>query len=198
MQTYGILHVQFDTAQPDSASDHRKGLDDATFRALGEALPLDTYLITNQVQWFDQFEEKYHWRHPDWESVKHSAFIHRKAWDVRKRTKEKKEIHARDASTLQILQLWADWHTLLTADSIFHTHSDFSVSAIHWQGIASKSIEGYDKKTGKLKLVDESWRVDPETPPLVDRRLHGEGTSEMRACHGTEIDYQLAKGKASR
>jgi hypothetical protein len=39
----------------------------------------------------------------------------------------------------QMIQLWADWYTLVIAKLIYHTHSDFSISAIHWQNIDSKT-----------------------------------------------------------
>jgi hypothetical protein len=78
--------------------------------------------------------------------------------------------------------MWADWYTILTAEIVYHTHSDFSISAIHWQNIPSKSIDGYDPVLKELKLIEESWRVDGETPRLVDRRIDGEGTNALRKC----------------
>jgi len=64
--------------------------------------------------------------------------------------------------------MWADWYTILTAKMVYHTHSDFSISAIHWQNIESKTIDGYDRFGHYLKLVDESWRQDGETACLVN------------------------------
>jgi hypothetical protein len=44
----------------------------------------------------------------------------------------------------------------------------------------SLSLQGVEN--GRLKLVNESWRVDGETAPLVDRTLDGKGTSNLRMC----------------
>ena len=86
----------------------------------------------------------------------------------------------------QHMQLWADWYTILTAKMVYHTHSDFSVSAIHWQTIPSKVIG--DVVSGELQLTGESWIVDGETARLIDRRVGAEGTSELRACdHGSPV-----------
>ena len=39
--------------------------------------------------------------------------------------------------------MWADWYTLLNAQTIFHTHSDFSRSAARWnENIQSWTILG--------------------------------------------------------
>jgi hypothetical protein len=65
--------------------------------------------------------------------------------------------------------MWSDWFTILRAKQVYHTHSDFSLSAIHWNEIASKTIQGIDNITGKLILTDESWRIDTSMPRLVDR-----------------------------
>jgi hypothetical protein len=58
--------------------DSRKGVDEASLRALGNLLPLDTsqhspFLVTNHVPWFDFFEENFSWSHPYWTIVMHSA-----------------------------------------------------------------------------------------------------------------------------
>ena len=69
----------------------------------------------------------------------------------------------------QNLQMMADWLTMLTAKEVYHTKSDFSLSAIHWMNIPSKTIMGF--KDGTLMLQDEYWRTgDGEAPRMVDRR----------------------------
>jgi hypothetical protein len=147
------------------------GLDDASLKALGEALPSDTYLVTNRVEWYDYFESNFHWRHPDWGEVGHSANSGM-VWGKRQ--------HDSGKNVSQTFQMWADWYVMLTADIVYHTHSDFSVSAIHWMNLDSLSLQGVEN--GRLKLVNESWRVDGETAPLVDRTLDGKGTSNLRMC----------------
>lgn len=84
--------------------------------------------------------------------------------------------------SVQTMQMLADWYTILTAKEVYHTHSDFSISAVHFQNLPSKSIQGYNATAGKLELIDESWLVDGETERLVDRRVDGEGTSRLREC----------------
>jgi hypothetical protein len=82
----------------------------------------------------------------------------------------------------ETLQMFADWYTILTAKMVYHTHSDFSISAIHWQNLPSKSIGEYDTKSGQLMLTEESWREDGESAPLVNRKLDGDEKSELRSC----------------
>jgi hypothetical protein len=144
-------------------TDPRAGLDTKTLKALGEALPSVTFLVANNVNWFDFFAEKYGWRHPEWHAVQHSAFRSFMSWGKRGDLTEK------DYSvTLQDLQMWSDWFTILSAKKVWHTHSDFSLSAIHWMNIESKTITGVDAN-GNLQLIDESWRRESLFAPLLDR-----------------------------
>jgi hypothetical protein len=156
----------------DGLQDKRKGLDQNTLDALGKALPPDTYLVTNRVAWYDHFEKVYGWRHPHWASVTHSAGIRTDGWGISyNNTKETENLH-----------LFVDWYAILTAQTVYHTHSDFSLSAIHFQDIQdSKTILG-TKEDGSLLLTDESWRVDGETERLVDRSLDAQGTKKLRLC----------------
>jgi hypothetical protein len=89
------------------------------------------------------------------------------------------------------MQLWSDWYTVLMAKQVVHTHSDFSISAIHWMNIKdTKTVMGikYVGMNGKtekvLDLIDESWRRDGETIPLRDRnRVNVSVTdNDMRLC----------------
>lgn len=70
-----VVHLR----QADSGGgDSRKGVDEASLRALGKLLPLDTsrhspFLVTNNAPWFDFFEENFSWSHPSWTVVMHSA-----------------------------------------------------------------------------------------------------------------------------
>ena len=153
-----VVHLR----APDSAGDHRAGLDDLTLVELGNTLPHDSYLVTNSVEWYDRFAKDYGWSHPTWEDVVHSAL--RISWKEGKRVdKRKVDKHQ------QNLQMMADWLTMLTAKEVYHTKSDFSLSAIHWMNIPSKTIMGF--KDGALILQDEYWRTgDGEAPRMVDRR----------------------------
>lgn len=158
-------------------NDIRKGLDDETLDALGQMLPHDTFLVANEVTWYHRFARKYSWRNSGWHSVEHSAF-------------EKEEGGASHA--VNNMQLWSDWYTILMAKQVLHTHSDFSISAIHWMNIKdTKTIMGImymglpnGTTTKVLDLIDESWRRDGETIPLRDRnRVDFSFTdNDMRLC----------------
>lgn len=169
--------------QADGVGDVRKGLDTHTLQALGNTLPRDTFLVTNRVEWYDYFSKNYGWSHPEWNSIVHSA-IH-KEWGNRQGFVQASYIEdfSKDQQNIQNLQMWVDWYTILTARTVYHTHSDFSISAIHWNDIAdTKTILGYDSEKQSLLLVNESWRVDGETAPMVKRTLTASGTTRLRLC----------------
>jgi hypothetical protein len=153
----------------DTWSDKRRGLDDNTLVKLGEALPVNTFLVTNKVAWYQFFSERFGWTNPGWGVVRHSA-IKNIVWGAN--PKEDKKVP-------QNLQLWSDWYTILKAKKVWHTHSDFSLSAIHWMNIDSKTIQGVDEN-GELDLWDESWRRDGETERLIDR-----GPENLRCRRGS-------------
>jgi hypothetical protein len=171
-----VVHLR----QSDGNQDFRKGLDDASLNALGKMLPRDTYLVTNRVEWYDKFEREYGWSHPEWNEVIHSAYD--KSWGVRGAETSKAHIAKMFDRETQNFQMWCDWYTILTAKLVYHTHSDFSISAIHWQNIDSHSIIGLNVATGELELEEESWRITGETERLVDRTVDGKGTSDLRLC----------------
>jgi len=152
----------------DDKSDIRAGLDNATFHALGKTLPSNTFLVTNNVIWYNFFESLYGWDHPNWQQISHSAlFID---WPSLNQTAAKP---TNTSITQDVnIQLFCDWYTILMADKVYHTHSDFSLSAIHWNDIESKTIQGVDP-SNKLQLSDESWRLESTMPPLVDRSGNG-------------------------
>jgi len=123
---------------------------------------------------------KYSWRNAGWHAIKHSAPQAKVDWS---------STNVNDDTN--ILQLWSDWYTILLAKRVIHTHSDFSISAIHWMNIQNtktvmglKSVEGQAEKV--LDLIDESWRRDGETIPLRDRnRVDVSLTdNDMRQCQG--------------
>jgi hypothetical protein len=182
-----VVHLR----EPDGANDARKGLDNDSLKALGKMLPRDTYLVTNRVEWYDKFEKEYGWTHPEWDEVIHSAF--QKSWGVRgSKQRESHIVHTFDREK-QNLQMWCDWYTMLTAKFVFHTHSDFSISAIHWQNLDSRTIVGLNATTGELDVEEESWIITGETERLVDRTLDGKGTSNLRECKGKDRRHNFAK-----
>lgn len=179
-----VVHLR---VPDDTNGDRRKGLDEASFQALGRLLPSDTYLVTNRVAYYDYFREKFGWRHPHWSEIFHTALG--RSWggkDVdgshhffespaqRPDTKIDRKQH--------IMENWADWYTILCATMVYHTHSDFSISAVHWQNVPSKSIDGM--QGGNLLLLDESYIRDGLTERLIDRRVDASGTRQLRHCRG--------------
>jgi hypothetical protein len=182
-----VVHLR----EPDGANDARKGLDDDSLKALGKMLPPDTYLVTNRVEWYDKFEKEYGWSHPEWDEVIHSAY--QKSWGVRgSKQRQSHIVHTFDREK-QNLQMWCDWYTMLTAKFVYHTHSDFSISAIHWQNLDSRTIMGLNATTGELELEEESWRISGETERLVDRTVGGKGTSDLRECKGKDRRHESAE-----
>jgi hypothetical protein len=151
-----VVHLR----EADGREDARKGLDTETLEALGRELPSDTFLVTNNVYWY-AFFDKYGWSHPPWSTVRHSGLRGQR----------------------QTLQAWADWFTILSAENVYHTFSDFSQSAIHWNNLWGRVIDGTyksDDQTTMLLLNSEYWSKSEEPiPRLVDRDMDGlEGCDE--------------------
>lgn len=169
----------------DSGADPRKGLDGETMECLGKSLPKDTFLVTNNVDWYDSFSAKYGWSNPGWTGVKHSAIS--KTWGEGALSSQRQakvlpdEISSMGSEDVSFLQLYADWYTLLRAKKVYHTVSDFSSSAVHWKGMESKIIMGVAKpgeiesekgyNACELELIEEAWRRDGTDLPLKLRRL---------------------------
>jgi hypothetical protein len=180
-----VVHLR----EPDSVTeDARSGLDKDSLKALGDMLPpgKETYLVTNRVAYYQQFEDCCQWSHPMWHTVIHSA--NGRQWGSLQNETAKDFTQIQQDEELmrqQNLQMWADWYTVLTADTVYHTHSDFSISAIHWMNnVNSHSIFGYNAETGVLETKAESWWVDGETAPLSQRSQAAVGTSQLRLCQG--------------
>lgn len=175
-------------------SDFRKGTNEEDLRSLGNLLPVDAsqrspFLVTNNVEWFNFFEQNHGWSHPLWTVVMHSEFGYqwqeRKPDDLESLSGDKLARHKKYASirkevgvdTFETLQLWADFYTLLRAEKVYHTYSDFSLAAVHWMGMFSRTYDGLDKRSGKMLLLEENWVTDGETPRLVDR-----ASDELMEC----------------
>jgi hypothetical protein len=158
-----VVHLR----QADGDQDARQGLDDKTLEALGKNLPSTTFLVTNNVLWYTYFKDKFQWSNPGWSKVRHSAFENLEWGPKLVNIKTKDET---------MMDLWCDWYTILKAKRVIHTHSDFSLSAIHWRNIDSNTIQGVDEN-GRLVLVDEPWRREESITPLVDRN-----ETELKRC----------------
>jgi len=162
-----VVHLR----APDSTKDIRDGLDDATLEVLGETLPTDTYLVTNQVLWYDWFAERYGWSHPPWQGIVHSAQAI--SWGNRNGDNIPRRVLDNESKRIGSLQLWADWYTILRASSVIHTHSDFSSSAVHWMNIVDSSVlmkSSMDLNDGKLRFKPEHFRLGIPAALLSQRR----------------------------
>ncbi|CAB9507480.1 expressed unknown protein [Seminavis robusta] len=194
-----VIHLRKEDAQ----GDVRYGLDDTTLKTLAKLCALQfpedkPYLITNHVPWFDELEERYGWRHPDWQMVTHSASQQQQNWgsrhtkrgndvDLKQEANDRKLYGAHETPQAQLenLQLWADWYTLLHAKRVFHTVSDFSTSAVHWMGTTAKkddgTIESYilEGLPGHVQLNPEYFRREDPAIPLVERTA-----DQLQHCYG--------------
>lgn len=187
-----VVHLR---APDDPHRDVRPGLDTESLRALGDTLPTATFLVTNRVDWYDWFERNYGWSHPPWNIVVHSAL--NQHWGERRAAAPPNEaseaVEPQEAmepdvtkqldSLEQQRQMWADWYTLLTAKTVYHTHSDFSASAVHWMNNHrhSKVIQGFNATTGQLMVRDEVWYSEGTLPPLV-ARTNGTTKESLQNC----------------
>ena len=173
-----VVHLR----APDSTSDIRKGLDDATLEALGKNLPPETYLVTNKVMWYDWFEQQYGWSHPPWQGVTHSALA--LSWGDRQGGNIPRVVQDKDEETIRHLELWADWYTIVRASSLIHTHSDFSSSGVHWMNIEDAHVLDFcNLKDGTLRLQPEEWRRHELAAPLSQRREGAQLPETQRLEH---------------
>ena len=133
-----VVHLR----QPDNINvDPRNGLDSHTLEILGQTLPTNsTYLVTNQIQYYTYFN-KFGWLHPSWDAVSHSAKKDL-TWSTKATTTTTKYQASSSSSDQQVLQLWSDWLTIQSALKVYHTNSDFSMSAIRWGSVCG-DIESY-------------------------------------------------------
>ena len=177
-----VVHLR---KEDNDGADHRRGLDSATLTTLGKLLPNNTFLVTNNVQWYSFFET-FGWRNPGWHKIRHSA-LSEVEWGS---ADNRKSVNLTAPTSIDVeMQLWSDWYTILRAEHVYHTHSDFSLSAIHWNEIDSKTVNGIDRKTSALLLVDEHWRVETPMPRLVDRR-----GDELKNCDKSQDDMGSKSG----
>jgi hypothetical protein len=182
-----VVHLR----RGDNHRDERRGLDDASLEVLGEHINKESstppYLVTNNVEWYAYFQDKYGWRHPQWERVTHSVYSNivsgAKSKIQQKGRLPQHQLQKMNSNsnnnytnprTRRILEMWSDWYTCLKAETVYHTFSDFSASAVHWkdpQSQASRVIRGLNDTTQQLDLVEEWWRHSPLALPLRERKL---------------------------
>jgi hypothetical protein len=167
--------------------------------------PSSIYLVTNRVDWYNRFP---HWDNHDWNNVQHSVTFSRTPV-VRRRSEETstltKNNREEEKRYQQGMQMWSDWYTLLNAKLIYHTHSDFSVSAARWnQRIRSWTILDSELKSS----VDEngfvagdntlpSLNLEPDfleqetatVPPLFQRSDPDLSSTSVLSVNGFELKH---------
>lgn len=198
----------------DNFMDRREGLDNATLALLaeesfvsrhyGSIAPDDkVFLVSNKVEWYDYFPD---WDHPPWALVHHSA-LGRISWGTQNENNNNEHRRTQSDRLDGLLQMWADWYTLLNAKIIVHTHSDFSLSAARWnEGIDSYTIHGTKttmtkvgtlraKEFTELDLQSDFQLVEGEntTKPLVDRAV-----DELQFCHSTRSEEEEKEYKKQK
>ena len=195
-----VVHLR----KEDGKNDKREGLDEETFHALGKMLPKDTFLVTNKVEWYAWFKDNYGWRNSAWFEVRHSI-LKKTTWGNRGVGDQQGVVETMVTNKLNItvdvlhdLTMHSDWLTIAAAkEKVLHTHSDFSLSAVHWMNKESKTIMGMREATSEdvanhearkvgdkvLNLIDEEWYRDGETPRLIDRTV-----DMLKNCKDEQIE----------
>ena len=122
-----VVHLR----EPDGESDKQRGLDRESLNHLGQLLVGNgTYLVTNRPDWYHRFHFCCGWSYDKkWvdKPIDHGAVF--LSWHP---DGTKVRTNNLTTSTDQTLKLWADWYTLLRAQHVYHSPSDFSRSAVHW------------------------------------------------------------------
>ena len=130
-----VVHLR----EGDDASDVRGGLDATTLIALYKHLPSDTFIITNSLRIHK------HYNNTTWASYEHD-------------TRQRHTAISNDISTSMLA--WRDWYTVLMAESVYHTQSAFSESALRCSGSKSKRITGRFDPGGNMVMEDETWHLN--------------------------------------
>ena len=197
-----VVHLRF----PDGPADSKRGLDDESLQYLGEMLRGNrTYLVTNRPDWYQRFHECCGWSYDQsWinKPIQHGAID--LVWypnGLRKREKtsrrhgngrritsgtttnrsstngQQQQQTANESTGNPNLKLWSDWYTMLTAEKVYHSNSDFSRSAVHWNadcvgyqlaGMATSTDQRSSRRT--LRLVPAPYdAVSIRIPPLMER-----------------------------
>ncbi|KAG7352164.1 hypothetical protein IV203_008212 [Nitzschia inconspicua] len=185
-----VIHLR----QGDNQQDRRSGLDEQSLSLLSEynftggtsrrLRNHDIFLVTNRVEWYHRFPS---WFHPSWDMVPHSSFGPMDDWGDSNRSNSGKlplfdkdgHNQKRQAQEASKLQMWADWYTLVRAEQIYHTHSDFSLSAARWNRwqLGSWTIRGCSNGTSLLLQRDFQDVEDDVVPALAERT-----SSQLKYC----------------
>ena len=130
-----VVHLR----EGDDASDVREGLDATTLNALYQHLPSDTFIITNSLRIHQ------HYTNTTWDTYEHD-------------TRQRHTALSNDISTSMLA--WRDWYTIFLAESVYHTQSAFSESALRCSGSKSKRITGRFDPGGNMVMEDETWHLN--------------------------------------
>ncbi|KAL7566130.1 hypothetical protein ACA910_003900 [Epithemia clementina (nom. ined.)] len=192
-----VVHLRI----PDGSGDQDRGLDEESLTYLGQMLRgKETYLVTNRPGWYRRFNECCGWSYDmSWEDkpIKHGSMD--LVWlsnGEQLRGKENVEILFKetDSNTTAVvaqdrhgnnqnLKLWSDWYTMLRAEKVYHSNSDFSRSAVHWNANGT----GYQLAGMKRVTEQQSSHDNNETKqsPSVRVRVHRTQVSAANATSNT-------------
>lgn len=173
-----VVHLR----APDGRADADRGLDEESLDALGRHLNGTAYLVTNRADYFKRFHECCGWTYDtNWNSkpIAHGAMD--LVWGENGKPSSGKEAKSNSTSAEQNMKLWSDWYTMLDAKHVYHSNSDFSRSAAHWNANCTghqlhgmKSItkvqEGKRIQVRELNLIRAPYdEVEVRVYPLSER-----------------------------
>ncbi|KAL7566133.1 hypothetical protein ACA910_003902 [Epithemia clementina (nom. ined.)] len=206
-----VVHLR----SPDGNSDQDRGLDEESLKALGRLLPGNgTYLVTNRPDFYRRFHECCGWSYDtSWidKPIHHGGIG--LAWNpdgsvVRKKNKNTEKD--------QNLKLWSDWYIMLNAEKVYHSPSDFSRSAIHWNAAhvvgyelhgMKKSSKSFSKNSERERELNLHLSYDPSSskriPPLVERLepdslRDDDGCIFLRFCQNLTSSSSINKNPGSK
>ena len=161
-----VVHLR----APDGEADSERGLDKESLQYLGEMLRGNgTYLVTNRPDWYRRFHDCCGWSYDTtWvnKPIYHGADSI--SW-LPDGTQENSKDSDSTVKANQNLKLWSDWYTMLNAEKVYHSPSDFSRSAIHW----NSDCMGYTlsgMRTVSKTIPMNTQKEDAHTNDLRNRK----------------------------
>ncbi|KAL7566123.1 hypothetical protein ACA910_003896 [Epithemia clementina (nom. ined.)] len=201
-----VVHLR----SPDGHSDRDRGLDEESLTYLGRMLEGNgTYLVTNRPDWYRRFHECCGWsydtnwvdqpiRHgameliwlPNGEQVRGKDNIAKLRLNYTTNTNQtlgssKKEKERK--SELQNRKLWSDWYTMHTAEKVYHSNSDFSRSAVHWNADSVGYQLSGMKTEDDIDIEESNFHI----------KLRGDSARKMSEASSTTTEMEQATSNAA-
>lgn len=160
-----VVHLR----SPDGNEDNYRGLDEESLQHLGQFIPGNgTYLVTNRPDWYRRFHNCCGWSYDkQWIDKP----IHHGGMNITWFANGTKILRKKNSASAgnQNLKLWSDWYTMLNADKLYHSPSDFSRSACHWNAHCS----GYELHGMRTVLQqNRTARIGSHLDPIQFRELN--------------------------